>query len=244
MEPCCHRYKKYFNKYSEYHRHVVSQTHVCAQAAGLKLFLGDYTDEEFEKKRQALREWRCDKEGCPEFGRTLSSSDSFHSHFLSLGHQRPTHAAEDREAKRLEKKLKRETRYKKVCTVQGCRQFQHTFSTARGYRYHEQSAEHIRALSVPQFQDAAQQTSEGPEQAIPWVGFAPMTPTTGRGSALPDGPSTPAPQSAGWNEASLQRRNEELEERVRLLEQKVSGYKNKSPQKSGWWKGILGGSEE
>lgn len=92
LEPCCCRYLQRWTE-RMYEVHVKGHCHVAAAQEGEGLRKRGLSETELEQKQYACRKFLCDAPGCPQFGKCLSSSQSYYYHVQTWNHLFPAEAA-------------------------------------------------------------------------------------------------------------------------------------------------------
>ncbi|KAF4508734.1 hypothetical protein G6O67_005076 [Ophiocordyceps sinensis] len=234
LEPCCRRYLQRWTE-RKYAVHVNSHCHVAAVQEGEALRTKDLPAADLEQRQGALRMFLCDVRGCPQFGKCLATSKSYHHHLQTWNHVFPSTPNKDHDDDDFW--LQPDTRH---CDVDQCLQFRRRFATETAYQRHIKSVQHLRAACRPpstrsspreakrvnrllfptveqaergddDMHDCEQRSAE--HSSVVSTGL----PDTPMGGTPDSGLSSPTP-SRRRREVFLERRNRQLQDEVQRLQ--------------------------
>ncbi|KAM0517689.1 hypothetical protein ACHAPE_004662 [Trichoderma viride] len=200
LEPSCRRYQQTFHSDSEFGRHQESHPHVSAIKYSEDLRESGKSVEDIAIEQEAAREFRCTAKSCPFFGEKLKTSQSFYRHITTTKHvymhpllnsvSNPTSPTADIRL--------RFDRLNLSCDEPECPRYEHHFAHYFNLTKHNQSVQHLKAVSYGQMkrsavpldhvQGAIQISEEAqsaatvavPSTPVRWscYSFAPITPDT------------------------------------------------------------------
>lgn len=244
LERCCAHYMRTFSTERMFDVHANGNGHRGAVKGGESLLRQGLSTADLEAKQEAMREFRCDRKGCPLFGHCLSTSHSYANHVQTAAHRFPCmDVSADQDADGTEDEAW-QPQAKPSCVVLGCPQYGRQFSHRANHERHVNSAPHIRAArrslispargitlrTSPRFKPSppAEETEADDESRTFWSAVSSAAPTPlfsspHRGAVL----TTPTKStmlhtplsspSSTAREEYLERRNRELEDELRRL---------------------------
>lgn len=237
-EACCAKFCRDFKCRSEYDRHAESTHHKTAVIFGAALRTHVSSSDALDAEEEAIRGLVCNAEACPDYDQRFPSLNTYLNHMTKPQHQ--DGAEPDVRAALVEAVDKADL--KLTCRKAGCPKQGTTFLTVCGYRLHLGSRSHAEAQepSTPLMPTSSMVAEGGASFTTPL--FSPITPSVTVGQSSPSSPSV-GRDSAGvrkgrkrksvlprfgtsrQRDEELARRNEELEARVKKLEDELAGVR-------------------